>query len=34
MKDNGIVAIAFVADQDDEAEFIVDWPREDEDLEQ
>jgi hypothetical protein len=31
MKDNGIVAIAFVDSSDDEAIFEVEWPREDED---
>ncbi|KAH7001094.1 hypothetical protein EDB80DRAFT_721471 [Ilyonectria destructans] len=32
LKNNSLVAFAFVEDEDDEAEFEVEWPREDEDM--
>jgi hypothetical protein len=32
LKDNGIVAFTFVEDEDDEPVFLVDWPKEDEEM--
>lgn len=32
LKDNGIVAFAFVEDEDEEPVFLVEWPKEDEEM--